>query len=512
MPPPLSEHLGAGIIGAISLCFVGVHSFHFLRESETVLVLLAWTVTPLLVSVVLVGLAYWLVTIRMPRSYQLRVTGWFLIGTVTITGFGTLIVLNQQSMGQGLTDPLYTLVNSATGGAAVGSITGLYDVRGKRRDDRLVELHTSTQLLLESGSKKEAATIAVETLSALLDLEISAVWLFEDGKLAPVATTAAAKAAFDEIPVFEPGTSLAWSVYETQEERLFTNVQDNPDRYNTETPVSMELMIPLGHHGVMVCGSFRNRTIQAYQRELSHILATHTKLVFDRLEQTTDLEEREDELQRQNERLEKFASVVSHDLQNPLSIISGYLELAREHPTEAHFDEIEQAADRMQLLIEDLLALARTGDRVRNVESVDLGTVAEEAWSNVPSASVSLHVDAGAGSIEADPSRLRQLLENLFRNSIEHGGDVRQITVHRERNGFAVTDDGSGIPERERSNVFEFGYSNSTAGSGLGLAIVREIVEGHGWTIEIGESAPGGARFEITTAGSVDARPRDADE
>jgi signal transduction histidine kinase len=318
----------------------------------------------------------------------------------------------------------------------------------------------------------------------------------------PAVATETAHDRFGEIPVFEEGNSLAWTVYDDQEATVFTDVKNHPDRFNQDTRISMELIIPLGRHGVMICGSLRNRRLQAYQRELSHILATHTKLVFDRIERTEELEENERELEEKNERLGQFASVVSHDLRNPLSIITGYLELAREEPVDEHFDEIETAAERMDALIEDVLSLARSGDRVRELETVDLADVAAEGWSNVSSGSVTLRVGDDVGVLEADRSRLKQLLENLFTNSLEHGGDVSAIRVRWLDGGFAVEDDGTGVPEAARSDVLDFGYSNSENGSGLGLAIVQEIAEGHGWTVDIGESAEGGARFEIRTASS----------
>jgi signal transduction histidine kinase len=382
----------------------------------------------------------------------------------------------------------------------IGSVIGLYDVRSKRRDDRVVALHESAQSLLEAESKEDASRVVIEALTALLDLEISAIWLVEDGKLAPAASTDRSREVFNEIPVFEAGNSLAWQVFEDQEARVFTDVGTHPDRYNEETTVSTELMIPLGRHGIMICGSLQRQAFQRYQRELSHILASYTELVFDRIEQREDLQQREETLERQNKRLEEFASVVSHDLQSPLSVITGSVELARDGASAEHFTRIENAAARMQTLIEDLLSLARSGDRVNEVAPVDLGAVAMEAWANVQSESVSLEVADDVGEIRADRSRLKQLLENLFTNSLEHGGDVTVVRVERVDGGFVLEDDGAGIPDDIRSEIFEFGYTNAESGSGLGLAIVREIAEGHGWTVAVEDGAEGGARFVIRTS------------
>lgn len=92
------------------------------------------------------------------------------------------------------------------------------------------------------------------------------------------------------------------------------------------------------------------------------------------------------------------------------------------------------------------------------------------------------------------------MCENLFRNAVEHGGtDVTvQIGELPNKNGLYIEDDGKGIPPDDRDRIFESGYSTADDGTGLGLAIVRRIVEAHGWTLAVTESAEGGTRFEIT--------------
>lgn len=105
-------------------------------------------------------------------------------------------------------------------------------------------------------------------------------------------------------------------------------------------------------------------------------------------------------------------------------------------------------------------------------------------------------------SIDADPERLQQLFENLFRNALEHGGRDVTVTVGDlpDGTGFFIQDDGVGIPESDREEIFTPGYTTAENGTGFGLAIVGEIVDAHGWTIRATESAEGGARFEIKTA------------
>ena len=276
----------------------------------------------------------------------------------------------------------------------------------------------------------------------------------------------------------------------------------------------------------------------------------------------TESKRRQRRLERQNERLETFVSVVSHDLRNPLSVARGNLELASEEHDDPRLADAADAIDRMNVLIDDLLTLAREGEHVTEVEPVDLAAVAEDCWVGVGTEAATLAADT-APEIEADRSRTRQLLSNLLRNAVEHGStsppsqaqedavehgstspdsQARQdagsenasepsvatapedavehgstgpgsparrdagehdgmhltVTVGALADGFHVSDDGHGIPEGERDRVFESGVTTAREGTGLGLSIVAEIVEAHGWEIRATESTDGGARFEVT--------------
>ncbi|WP_178915930.1 ATP-binding protein [Natronomonas gomsonensis] len=205
------------------------------------------------------------------------------------------------------------------------------------------------------------------------------------------------------------------------------------------------------------------------------------------------------EIERQNERLGRFASVVSHDLRNPLSVAYGRVELEQEaRATESeNLTAAADALDRMGRLIEDVLTLARAGDDIDDRQPVSLSSIAERAWETVDDDG-ELRIESDA-TCEADPDRLQQALENLFRNSVEHAGPDVVVTVGSldDGTGFYVEDDGPGIAPDLREQAFEWGVSGK-GGSGLGLAIVETIVEGHGWEITVKESADGGARFEVT--------------
>jgi len=211
----------------------------------------------------------------------------------------------------------------------------------------------------------------------------------------------------------------------------------------------------------------------------------------------TERKEYEQELERKNERLEEFASIVSHDLRNPLNIAKGRLGLAQAECDSQHLDAIENVFDRMEALIDDLLTLTSKGDVIDEMEPIDVADLIHDCWRNVETANADLVVDTSR-VIRGDWDRCQQLLMNLIRNAIEHGGEDVTINVGELEDGFYVEDDGTGIPEEHWTNVFDASYSTSDDGGGFGLSIVKEIVHAHDWEIEVTDGIDGGARFEIT--------------
>ena len=201
------------------------------------------------------------------------------------------------------------------------------------------------------------------------------------------------------------------------------------------------------------------------------------------------------ERKEHEQRLERFASVVSHGLRNPLSIAQMYLTMAREEGDPDDFDQIDQALDRMETIIENLLTTTRQGEAVSETEPVPLAAASESAWRNIKADDATLRVEADAGTVVTAEDQLQTVLENLFRNAVEQGDGI-EVRVGNFDGGFYVEDDGPGVPPESRDEVFEYGYT-SGSGTGIGLAVVQDIVNVHGWDISVTDGADGGARFEI---------------
>ncbi|MFC4359637.1 histidine kinase N-terminal 7TM domain-containing protein [Halobium salinum] len=304
------------------------------------------------------------------------------------------------------------------------------------------------------------------------------------------------------------------------------------------------------------------------------------------------------ELEAKNRRLDRFASVVSHDLRNPLNVAHGYATLLAGDAgratgasdaggadrsdaggtdatsTEAdHARTVVDALDRMDAIIDDVLELSRSDDSLDSRPGVPIEVVAKRAWSAVDTGRATLRCDP-VGEVTADASQLQRAFENLFRNSVEHGttsgrtasGDAAEhgsadgecgvddaatdtgdttdtdagdtdaatdttgidavagadsagdadpsVTVRvgplPEGDGFAVGDDGPGIPEADRGSVFEPGHTTRSGNTGFGLAVVKRVFDAHGWQVAVTDGPTGGARFEVVGVDVADGTRSDA--
>jgi len=213
----------------------------------------------------------------------------------------------------------------------------------------------------------------------------------------------------------------------------------------------------------------------------------------------------EQQLERQNERLESFASRVSHDLKNPLNLAAGRLELAREECDSSNLDDAARALERSLDLVDGLLGLVRDERSSEDVRPVDLPETVKSCWKTIQTTNETLVVQTEK-RIVAVPSRLQRIVDNLLANAVEHGGEGVTVTVGDLDDGFYVADSGVGIPADERDDVLERGYSDED-GTGLGLHIVKASVEDQGWDIRIAESDAGGARFEIRGVETAETEP-----
>ena len=387
--------------------------------------------------------------------------------------------------------------NPVTGGDVLeGFITGITDRKERERvlremydvfSDRERTFEEQMQALLDIGRR----TLDTEygTLSQIDDGE----YLFE-----VVSAVDDSIQAGDVVPVEATNCEIVANTRETvvlgDIERDSTGGTDRVAF--TDWGISCYIGAPV-YDDDGVYGTFCFYDTEARTGQFSEWEQTLVELMSSWVSYELERREANNRLQQQNERLEQFASIVSHDLRNPLNVATLRLELAQRDCASDHLDAVDQAHSRMERLIDDLLTLAREGDVAISPEPTDIGAVVDESWSNVETQEATLNRNV-SGTVLADDGRLKQVFENLFRNAIEHAGEDVVVTIGDLPNGFYVADNGPGIPEEKRETVFEAGYSTDPQGTGFGLSIVEQVVEAHDLEIAITEGSDGGARFEIT--------------
>jgi signal transduction histidine kinase len=259
--------------------------------------------------------------------------------------------------------------------------------------------------------------------------------------------------------------------------------------------------------------SFRELT----QREkMTHLLEERVR------ERTSELDAANTALSHSNRELESFASVASHDLQEPLRKIEAFgdrLKLHRDSlddQSRDYLDRILKSASRMRTLINDLLAFSRVATRAQPFKKIDVGQVAKDVVGDLEGRIQQVDGEVQLGElpeIEADPTQIRQLVQNLIANALKfHRPGVKpvvRVSARRldaegepPRVEFSFADNGIGFEEQYLDRIFEVFQRlhgrNEFEGTGIGLAICRKIVERHGGTITARSQAGEGSTFVVT--------------
>ena len=362
----------------------------------------------------------------------------------------------------------------------------------RRYEETVTALHVSTRELMNAEDVDDVLRRTAEAASDVLGFPGTAVRKHDEssGLLHHVAFGGRV-GSIDSRPSFHVDESPHGRAVR-RGETVIDSIDDD-DPYGRDA-FTQTMYTPIGEVGLLSLGTVGTEFDET-DLQFAEILAENAAAAVQVVETTA-------RLRAERERLDRFASVISHDLRNPLQIATLYLDRARQTHDEADFDTAAEGLDRMERMIDDLLTLARSDATVEDTETVDLAKLARQAWETVQTGAATLVID-GTDTVECDPSLVRSLLENLVRNAVEHNDTpltVRVGTLDGDDpgEGFYVSDNGCGIPETEREQVLEHGFSQD-GGTGLGLSIVRDIVDAHGWGLSVEESTDGGARFVVRT-------------
>ncbi|WP_433681277.1 sensor histidine kinase [Nocardia sp. CA-119907] len=223
-------------------------------------------------------------------------------------------------------------------------------------------------------------------------------------------------------------------------------------------------------------------------------------------------------------KMRRFVADASHELRTPLTTIRGFAELYRQGATTdpaMFMDRIERESQRMGILVEDLLMLARLdAQRPLEQDPVDLLAVASDAVHSAravaaatsqegPPRRIELEINSGEGTLEVigDAARLRQVLANLLNNALIHTPQDASVTVRltpaEDEVLVEVADTGQGLPADEAERIFERFYRTDTSrtrgsgGSGLGLSIVQALVTAHGGSVTAASTPGTGTTFTV---------------
>ncbi|PSQ39741.1 histidine kinase [Halobacteriales archaeon SW_5_70_135] len=349
-------------------------------------------------------------------------------------------------------------------------------------------LHGIATELQSQDSVEDVCALTVDAAARVLEFSLCTIVIREGEWLVPYATSDDAPPDGSRRMRLTQG--LAGESYQSGQSRIVDRVEPDDGTDPAKPSYRSGFSVPIGEHGVFQAVSTTEAAFDEDDVELAELLVSHARTALDRIE-------REQELEQQVERLDQFASVVSHDLRNPLAVARGHLELVRKERDSESLREIAAAHERMERLIDDLLTFALVGTRALDRETVDLARLTQFCWTNLEPNDATLHVDT-TQQVDADRDRLRQLVENLLSNAVNCGGTDVSVTVGETDGGFYIEDDGPGIPADERTAVFEAGYSPGPEGTGFGLSVVEQVVEAHDWEIRLTDGSSGGARFEIT--------------
>ena len=367
------------------------------------------------------------------------------------------------------------------------------DVTDRHEYERVAaSLHEITRWLLESDDPEEICAIAVHAGSDLLDLPISGVWLLEtdQGYLEPVAGTAGAYDEFGGLPRFHPNDGLVWEVFESGEVRRFDDLTDVEGLYNPQTPIRSEIIAPIGTHGVLMTGSLEPHRFDETDVELVSTLVENTRAALDRADRERVLRERTAELERQTERLEGVATVLSTDLKEQLERVAEAVDTDSGWEFPLADDSVETTLDRAERLVDDVREFARNATAVRTRSRIRLEEAVEEAAvaSRLEPEAVTV---VRAATIRADAERFVHLLETAFDDvAARADGDVSVrigvvgVDDGRSR-GIYLADDAAEPPPDPYDRLLDPTTDRDGAIGGLGLALVRAIAEAHDWTVEL---------------------------
>lgn len=363
----------------------------------------------------------------------------------------------------------------------------------ERYEETITALHVATRELVEARDIEDVLVGTAEAAHNVLGFPGTSVRRYdpETGMLEFVAFGAVVNKV-EERPPYPVDDSPHGKAFRTGQ-TVIDSIDPGEDPYDRDD-FTQTMYIPIGETGTLSVGTV-GKPFNETDVQFAEILAENAASAIRVVDTTATLRE-------QRERLDQFASIVSHDLRNPLNSAELYLELAMETGEQNHLERVADAHDRMNEMIENLLTMARIDAHDVDSEPVDLTALVNRTWGAVATPDATLQCALSPErTVHGDEDLLRHVFENLFLNAVEHTDTQVTVTVGSlaDGQGIYVADDGEGLESGQEDTIFEYGYTTAEDGSGFGLTIVENVVDVHGWSIDVTDGGGGGARFEIRT-------------
>lgn len=337
-------------------------------------------------------------------------------------------------------------------------------------------INKSVEKVLSQDNIDEGICSIMNCFKQNFDYNIAGFWIYENNKLIPYDMTSNSKDIIGNHPTYtSDDNSLSWDAFVNNKTLIIDDISDHKSLSSGEH-INSEIIIPIGDYGVINIGSEKLNNFDYMEADILNTWSSIMQKCLDKIKLENNLSE-------EKQRLDRTIEFINHDMVNMISIAKGYSKSCSKKYNDEELDKIRDSILRLETMINDIKDIASYDSElnVENVEEFNLEHIVNKCWSNIytKDARIKNNIDI---KIKGDKSKISHLFENMFKNSIEHGGvDNIVITVDEFNGGFYISDNGNGVKMNE-NKIFELGESNN--GGGLGLNICKRICDMHNWDIK----------------------------
>ena len=379
--------------------------------------------------------------------------------------------------------------------AVMTSITDITHL--KETEDTLIALDEISRAIKKARTEEKVFNIIISGIKSIMHFSDVSVLKVQGNKV--VMTLFAWKnktPSFSEINMDRKKSIVAW-VARNGESYYAPNTKKDPLYMTGDTLMLSEYTTPMLVNGkvyaVLDVQSAKVDGISSEERMMLDMLSAQVGTTLENLKYQKELEASRN-LQ------ELMLHIVSHDLKNPLAVISGYIELLKEEHNPEFLDEMEKAVERANEIIKRARLFSKLDMKKISQEkkNIKISELVEKAYETVkdkyPGKSIAVKGDA---ELQLYPI-MEEVFVNLIDNAFKYGAEKVEVKIEKgEEITIKVADDGEGIPDKQKEIIFEAFEKLSNKGSGLGLAIVKKIVELHDGKVWVKDNKPKGSVFII---------------